>query len=333
MHRLRAHWFPMSAIVAFSVWILSRFILFLDSGKTGSAVQETKGQATESVWVGPNAYTIPDYSDSGRLIAYGYRLIANTSYYLGPRGTVAHATNGMNCQNCHLDAGTKPWGNNYGGVYATYPQFRARSNAVQSIYDRINDCFQRSLNGKRLDTTAKEMQAMYAYIKWVGENVAKGKKPYGSGIRKLPYLDRAADPVKGAGVYQLKCAVCHGSNGQGVPEGAGGAYKYPPLWGAASYNDGAGMYRISNLAGFLIDNMPYGVDFRSPQLTTEEAWDLAAFINSRRRPHKDQSKDWKNLAAKPIDLPFGPYVDSFSRNQHKFGPFSPIQQAHAKKVI
>jgi thiosulfate dehydrogenase len=39
----------------------------------------------------------------------------------------------MNCQNCHLSGGTVPWGNNYGGVYATYPKFRARSGGLETI--------------------------------------------------------------------------------------------------------------------------------------------------------------------------------------------------------
>src|SRR6185503_18982383 len=45
------------------------------------------------------------------LISYGRELIAHTSDYLGPKGKVAKLSNGMNCQNCHLDAGTKPFGN------------------------------------------------------------------------------------------------------------------------------------------------------------------------------------------------------------------------------
>ena len=43
------------------------------------------------------------------------------------------------------------------------------------------------------------------------------------------------------------------------------------------------------------------------------------------RPVKDLSKDWPKISGKPIDHPFGPYSDSFSENQHKFGPFKPIE--------
>ena len=67
------------------------------------------------------------------LILYGKELIVHTAKYLGPKGTVLQITNGMNCQNCHLDAGTKVWGNNYGAVYANYPKYRARSGKIEDI--------------------------------------------------------------------------------------------------------------------------------------------------------------------------------------------------------
>ena len=79
--------------------------------------------------------------------------------------------------------------------------------------------------------------------------------------------------------------------------------------------------------------MPFGATYHAPQLTAEEAWDVAAFVNTQPRPHKDQKQDWKDFAKKPVDFPFGPYADTFSEQQHKFGPFGPIIEAnkHSKK--
>ncbi|MBC7848269.1 MAG: cytochrome C, partial [Chitinophagaceae bacterium] len=74
-------------------------------------------------------YSSPDRD----LILYGRALISTTSFYLGPNGTVAKTTNGMNCQNCHLDAGTRPFGNNYSAVKSMYPLFRARSGGIETI--------------------------------------------------------------------------------------------------------------------------------------------------------------------------------------------------------
>lgn len=61
-----------------------------------------------------------------------------------------------------------------------------------------------------------------------------------------------------------------------------------------------------------------------PKLSTEEAWDVAAYVNSQSRPKKDLSKDWPDISKKPFDHPFGPYADDFSESQHKYGPYKPI---------
>ncbi|WP_214071187.1 c-type cytochrome [Mucilaginibacter sp. dw_454] len=265
--------------------------------------------------------------DAGKQIRYGEDLIAHTAYYLGPKGKVGHLANGMNCQNCHNNAGTKFYGLNLKATAANYPQYMPRTSSVLSIAGRINGCMQRSLNGKPLDTTSHEMKAMIAYIKWLGYGVPKGQKPEGSSVLKLTYMDKAADPVMGQGVFVKKCQVCHGTNGLGQLAADKIAYTFPPLWGMDSYNDGAGLYRITTFAAFVKSNMPFGTTYKKPQLTDEEAWDVAAFINSQPRPHFDQSADWKDFTKKPIDFPFGPYADSFGERQHKFGPYQPIADA------
>lgn len=237
----------------------------------------------------------------------------------------------MNCNNCHLDAGTRPWGNNYGSVAATYPKMRARSGQVEDIYKRISDCMERSLNGQTLDKDSREMKAMIAYIEYIGSNVPKGQDAVAAGINNLKYLDRAADPVKGKSLYTEKCISCHQANGQGVFAKDKKEYTYPPLWGNNSFNLGAGLYRISRFAGYIKYNMPQGATFINPQLTDEEAWDIAAYVETQPRPSKDFSKDWPDISKKPVDHPFGPFSDKFSEQQHKFGPFEPIKKEHPKK--
>ena len=311
--------------------VLSAAILFIAVSQFSCSETDVNKTAADSsvyktIWVGSSASEIPYYSrKDGRLIWYGHELIANTSKYLGPKGTILQISNGMNCQNCHLSAGTKPWGNNYAAVYSTYPKFRDRSGSVETIYKRVNDCIERSLNGTALDTTSTEMQAIYSYIKWLGEDLPKGIKPKGSGIEELPYLERAADPLKGKIVFEQTCQRCHGADGQGVLNNDGISYQYPPLWGLHSFTTGAGLFRLSRFAGYIKNNMPFETDYHSPQLSNEQAWDVAAFVNSQPRPVKDLSKDWPNISKKPVDHPFGPYTDSFSEQQHKFGPYAPIK--------
>lgn len=318
--------------------IITLFILIVLIGlsihffnRNSDEIEEQIPNSAESVlknWKAPDTSTIPQ-GKAGEEIRYGRELIANTSVYFGPKGKIKFISNGMNCQNCHNDAGTKPYAFNFSAVASTYPQFRNRSESIASIADRINSCFIRSLNGQALDTNSHEMTSMIAYINWVGKDVPKGVKPENAGVMKLAYLDRAADPEKGKVAYAT-CEGCHGKDGQGLLNEKGNVYTYPPLWGTHSYNDGAGMQRLGNFAGFIKDNMPFGTNYKHPVLTDEEAWDVAAFVNSQPRPHKDQSKDYTDLTHKPFDSPTGPYADSFPEKQHKYGPYKPIIMATKK---
>ncbi len=265
---------------------------------------------------------------AGRQVRYGRELIAHTAWYLGPQGSVARLTNGLNCQNCHLDAGTRGFANNYLAVAATYPRMRARSGTVEGIEKRVNDCLERSLNGRALADSSREMRAIVAYLEWLGKDLPKGKRVYGTGFVKLPYLSRAADPVVGRAVFATKCQQCHGPDGAGQPLADGREHQYPPLWGPASYNDGAGLFRVSSLARYVKAAMPFGATFDHPQLTDAQAWDVAAFVNSQPRPHLATPHDWPDISKKPVDHPFGPYADAFSERQHKYGPYQPIADAH-----
>jgi thiosulfate dehydrogenase len=51
-----------------------------------------------------------------------------------------------------------------------------------------------------------------------------------------------------------------------------------------------------SFAGYVKYNMPLGATYENPQLTDEEAWDLAAYVNNLPRPSKDLSKDWPNIS-------------------------------------
>jgi thiosulfate dehydrogenase len=317
---------PAGSYQAFFVFLLScPFFLSCNSSGDGKKT----GDTTEIVWRGWNKYQIPE---KDTLVRYGRELIENTAYYLGPKGIAARITNGMNCQNCHLNGGTVPWGNNYSAVASSYPQHRDRSGGMETIVKRISDCMERSLNAnKAVDSNSREMKAIIAYMHWLGEGIPKKHKPKGSGIMALPYLDRAADPVKGKTVYINKCQRCHGAEGLGLKNADDNGYLYPPLWGPDSYNTAAGLYRISRFAGYVKNNMPFGeVEYTNPQLSDEEAWDVAAFVNSQPRPSKIFKEDWPDISKKPVDHPFGPFTDGYSEEQHKYGPFKPIIETRKK---
>jgi thiosulfate dehydrogenase len=124
----------------------------------------------------------------------------------------------------------------------------------------------------------------YAYCLATGAPTGDQRMP-GRGFVKLAEPAQGFDPKRGASVYKEKCALCHGSEGEG--QFAQGRVVFPPLWGANSYNWGAGMHRIDTAAAFIKLNMPPGLADpvnKKALLSDQQAWDVAAYINSRERP-------------------------------------------------
>lgn len=324
---LRAHWFPLLLLLVVLAVLLRQTDSNIPDGSNHPDKLLPDFLPAAAVWQAPDSNTLGN-DTAAQLIRYGRNLVANTAAYLGPKGTVAAITNGMNCQNCHIDAGARPYGNCFSAVAATYPVYRPRSGHIETIEFRVNDCLQRSLNGRPIDSSSKEMRAVVAYIKWLGAATAKGSRPPGAGLQELGFIDKAASKEKGRLVFEQHCSRCHGTNGEGQFKFDSSAYVYPPLWGKHSYNTGAGMYRLSKLAAYVKDNMPFGTAaHNSPVLSDEQAWDVAAYINTQPRPKKNLSHDWPDIRQKAFDYPFGPYTDGFTEEQHKYGPFAPIQRA------
>lgn len=289
-------------------------------------------------WVTPDADKLPD-DTWGRTVRYGRDLIVKTYALIGPEiPDAAHrfSGNNMSCQNCHLEAGTKQFGLPFQGVYADFPNYRARSGTVGTIEDRIQGCMTRSMNGKPLPPGGPEMTAMVAYMKFLSTGRPVGEQTSGRGPGKMPEMSRPADPVHGKEVYAQTCVACHGADGMGKRVGDVGdakGYTFPPLWGEDSFNDGAGMDRVIGAANFIHNNMPNGVNWNAPVIPEQDAWDVAAFVQSQPRAHKPNlDRDYPMLLEKPVDTGYGPYPDGFSQDQHRFGPFFRIR-ARIKQML
>jgi thiosulfate dehydrogenase len=279
-------------------------------------------------WTPPDITAIAD-DPFGELVKYGYALFTDTANEIGP--TVSDpgrrfAGNNLACQNCHLRGGTQPYAMSLIGVWGQFPQYRAREGAVVTLEDRINGCVERSMNGRALPLEGREMRAYSSYARWLSTGVPDGAKLKGAGTLRINEPGRAADVGHGAGVFSSICAACHGADGQGQRARTGAAYQIPPLWGPDSYNDGAGMSRLLTAAAYAMHNMPIGTVFNAPLLTDEQAYDVAAYIISQKRPEKaNLDKDFPVRLQKPIDTPYGPYFDGFTLEQHRYGPFGPIR--------
>jgi len=282
-------------------------------------------------WAAPDLNKLPDDAWGGE-VRRGRELIARTYAHLGPEAADParrYAGNNLACQNCHLGAGTQPFGDPLVGSFANYPNYRVRSGAVGTIEERINGCMVRSLNGRALPLDSPEMMAMVAYLKFLATGRPMGEPLPGQGAGRMPELTRPADPERGRAVYAATCAACHGADGQGQRNGAAGdakGYAVPPLWGADSFNDGAGMDRLTDAANFIRNNMPLGTTWQHPMVAPGDAWDVAAFMQSQPRPHMaGLERDFPDRLEKPLDAPYGPYADGFSEEQHRLGPFAPIR--------
>jgi thiosulfate dehydrogenase len=279
-------------------------------------------------WTPPDIAVVPD-DPFGELVTYGYALFTNTANEIGP--TVSDparrfAGNNLTCQNCHLRGGTQPYAMPLIGVWGQFPQYRAREGAVDTLEDRINGCMERSMNGRALPIEGREMRAFSSYLRWLSTGVPDGTKLSGAGTLRIKEPGRAADVGHGAQVFSQNCSGCHGADGQGERAQTGAAYQFPPLWGPDSYSNGAGMSRLLTAAAYVMHNMPIGTTFNAPVLTDDQAYDVAAYIVSQKRPEKaNLDKDFPVRLQKPIDTPYGPYFDGFGLEQHRYGPFDPIR--------
>ena len=210
----------------------------------------------------------------GKAVAYGEAVFDHTQ-------TVAKdfVGNGLTCENCHLDRGRLANAAPMWAAFVSYPQYRSKTREVNTIEDRLQDCFRYSMNGKPPPPDSKELTGLVSYLFWLATGAPVGVKLQGALYPRLPKPAQAPDPGRGAKVYAENCALCHGANGEGRK--ADDNYVFPPLWGAQSYNWGAGMTGLAAASGFIKTNMPLGL---GGSLSDQDAWDVAAFVDSHPRP-------------------------------------------------
>lgn len=204
----------------------------------------------------------------------------------------AYTGSNLNCTSCHLDEGRRGNAAPLVGVFARYPAYIARANAVVPIEDRVNYCFTRSLAGSKLPPDSREMQDIVAYLSFISRGVPNGEHVKFEGMAAMPKL--TGDSSRGREVFANNCARCHGNDGSGMGP-------FPALWGPHSFSIGASMARQERAAAFVRRNMPWD---QPGTLTDQQAWDVAAYITSQPRPDlPGKENDWPNGGA-PADVPY-----------------------------
>jgi thiosulfate dehydrogenase len=224
----------------------------------------------------PVIYSPPSLQDAPpsikEAVLLGANILTETGKYAAP-----YVGNKLSCTNCHFKSGITHGGENGGlslvGVGAEYPQYRKRQDYAVDLVTRTNDCFKRSMNGKPLPEESKEMAAIFTYYQWISKGLPVYAEIPWLGLQHLDST-HVPDKTKGGQLFDAKCAACHGKNGGGTPAA-------PPVWGDTSFNDGAGMHKPANLASFAHANMPLG----NPDLSVEDALDVAEYVAAQPRPH------------------------------------------------
>lgn len=194
--------------------------------------------------------------------------------------------NKLHCQSCHLNGGGNPEASWWVEMDNYYPNEKGTT-----LQGRINGCFERSMNGRKLCADEEEcnknpvMNGLTTYMEWLTREYRakhpKGKPPHGFPKMKPAHKRFVADARLGGEIYTQKCAFCHDNAGQGRYESH--TYFRPALWGPDAYNACAGMAQPEMLANFLKANMPYT---SGGMLSDEEARHLAAYVDGQCRPGK-----------------------------------------------
>jgi thiosulfate dehydrogenase len=214
-------------------------------------------------------------ADKKALVMEGFHLFLETKKLLPD-----NVGNTLCCCNCHFAGGNSLGGTNGGiplvGVTQAYPRPLPDNKSI-SLKERINGCFQRSMNGTPIPPDGEAMNAFVAYLEWISSPVKKGEDPHWLGLKTLKSKHKP-DAEHGKEVYARHCAACHGKDGQGMHQNYD--LGYPPLWGEQSFNHGAGMNRINLIASFVYYNMPY----QEPCLSVTDAIDVAAYVIKQNRP-------------------------------------------------
>lgn len=221
----------------------------------------------------PDEKEIPNNA-YGDMIRLGRDIFTNT-----PKYASQYSGNGLSCVNCHLDRGRLANSSPLWAAYVSYPAFRKKTGTVSTYEERMQGCFDFSMNGKAPPSGSKELTALVTYSYWLASGAPTGKRLPGAGYPEVAKPSLAPDFQRGSKVYAANCALCHGADGEGTK--AGERFVFPALWGSESFNWGAGMHRINTAASFIKANMPLG---RGNTLSDQEAWDVAAFVNSHERP-------------------------------------------------
>jgi len=222
----------------------------------------------------PSEQPIPD-DEFGKVVRLGRDIFEDPGKYAAP-----YVGNDLRCSSCHLDQGRRSGSAPMWAAYVSYPAWRAKNQHVNTFAERLQGCFRYSMNGRAPPLGDRVLVALESYSYWMARGAPLDPNLAGRGYTKAGKPPQSPDFGRGARVYAGSCALCHGANGAGQ-RANDGSPAFPALWGANSYNWGAGMVNVGHAAAFIKSNMPFS---QGGTLTDQDAWDVALFVDSHERP-------------------------------------------------
>lgn len=272
----------------------------------------TKAVVLSIIGVSSLVAATPQYPDAapktypagklGEMVKLGEEILSHTNTHPLTKDFVG---NKLQCTSCHLKGADGKPGTGLGlstfiGTASVFPAYSGREKAVQTLQDRANNCFMRSMNGKRLVVDSEASIAIASYITWLSTGMPIEMSPkapvsplnaktYFAGRKKFTAMQKQAthqNYLNGKKVFETKCAMCHGQNGEGMGT-------FPPLWGKdshgkwLSYNTGAGMSKLEKAPVWIQSNMPLG---QGGTLSDQDAADVALYVDAQERADFDLSK-------------------------------------------
>ena len=203
--------------------------------------------------------------------------------------------NGLNCVNCHLDDGRRPTRPRCGRV--------RRISAVPRVNQQVNTftlmleyCFRYSMNGTDAACRrARRHRASSAMRSgWPRAHpLARSSRVAAIAPCRSPHKPLDVDAA--TGVFASHCPMCHGANGAGLK--AGDTWVFPAAMGNALLQRGrractrSPSPRRSSRRRCPIE--------QGKTLTDQQAWDVAAYINSKPRPRRPPGIARAHASARP----------------------------------
>src|SRR5436190_7910151 len=231
------------------------------------------------------------------------------------------------CDHCHQGIGDKrdadgrpQIGSNSLGASWVMADMYDRFTGLLLPYElRQMQCYINSSNGFKPNPADDILRDVTSYSRFLSAalDLRIGQRYPEQGIDEIAAsatLKRGDDYVRGAHLYRMNCAACHGPQGFGTVVDA--KFSYPAVAGKQSFSYDSRMnFAMVNsvMPGFICRNMPPG---REGSLANQDCRDIAYYLGTLPRPAGDRQGPlvaaWQQLMMTVLP-PLAGYADSLRR--------------------